>query len=242
MEKSIEIKGLTKAYKTRKAVDDVTYDIKEGELFALLGLNGAGKTTTIKMLCCLAKPTSGDAFVFGHSVLTDEHEVKKLINISPQETAVAGNLSIEENLEFIARIYGYTHEQAKEKAKEMMEKFRLTDRAKDKTKTLSGGLKRRLSIAMGLISDPKVFFLDEPTLGLDVKARKELWNIIEELKSKMTIILTTHYLEEVEALADRVGIMTNGRLVGLGTIEELKAKYNKEKFEDVFLELAEEVE
>lgn len=242
MGNAIELRGLTKEYKNRVAVNNVTYEIKEGELFALLGLNGAGKTTTIKMLCCLAKPTSGDALIFGKSIISNEQEIKQFINISPQETAIASNLSVQENLEFIARIYGYSYLDAKNKAQEMMEEFSLKDRAHDRTKTLSGGLKRRLSIAMGLISDPKIFFLDEPTLGLDVKARKDLWKIIENLKKEKTIILTTHYLEEVEALADRVGIMTNGKLVEIGTIEELKEKYKKDNFEDIFLDLAEEVE
>lgn len=236
---AVQINDLTKYYKSRKAVDNISFSINKGELFALLGQNGAGKTTTIKMLSCLLAPTSGDAYLFGDSIITNTEAVKQKINISPQETAVAPNLSVKENLEFIAQIYGSNKRNAHVKADEMLKDFGLTERAREKAKTLSGGLQRRLSIAMSLISDPDIIFLDEPTLGLDVRARRELWEVLRKLKEKITIILTTHYLEEAEALADRVGIMHNGKLQSLGTVEEIKIMSGKNTLEDAFLMLTE---
>ncbi|WP_459502996.1 ABC transporter ATP-binding protein [Bacillus sp. C1] len=237
---AVVIKNLTKRFKKRTAVEDLTLTIKKGEFFALLGQNAAGKTTTIKMLSCLLTPTSGDALMLGDSIVENPKAVKQKINISPQETAVAPNLSVKENLEFIASIYGSNKQEAKQKAMEMMIKFGLLERAKNKAKTLSGGLQRRLSIAMALISSPNIIFLDEPTLGLDVRARRDLWKVLLELKGKITIILTTHYLEEVEALADRVGIMHSGKLHALGTIDELKENTGQSSLEDIFLTLTEE--
>lgn len=234
---SIEIKNLTRKFKTRTAVDSLNLEIGEGEMFALLGQNGAGKSTTINMLSCILIPTDGDAFIYGHSIKNDYEKVKEIINGSPQETAVAPKLTVKENLELIARIYGCDKEEAEKRATEMMTQFKLADRANDKAKSLSGGMQRRLSIAMALISDPKVLFLDEPTLGLDVRARKNLWEAIAELKGKITIILTTHYLEEAENLADRIGIMNNGKLKALGTVDEILKITNKTKFEDAFLSL-----
>lgn len=236
---AVEITGLTKDYKSRRAVDNLSLSIEKGEFFALLGQNGAGKTTTIKMLSCLLTPSSGDALLLGNSILGNPEAVKQKINVSPQETAVAPNLSVQENLELIARIYGSDKHEARRKATEMLAAFGLTDRAKDKARSLSGGMQRRLSIAMALISDPEVIFLDEPTLGLDVRARRELWKIITGLKGKITIILTTHYLEEAEALADRIGIMHNGKLQALGTAEEIKAVTGQPTLEDAFLVLTE---
>ena len=236
---AISINGLTKKYKERIAVDDLSLDINEGELFALLGFNGAGKTTTIKLLTGLLKPTSGDAYIFKKSIVNEINDIKPILNISPQESAVAPNLSVLENLVLIAEIYGFKKEEANKKAYQMMEKFGITDRKNDKAKKLSGGLKRRLSIAMALITDPKIVFLDEPTLGLDVRARRELWHIISELKGKTTIILTTHYLEEVEALADSIAIIDKGKLKIKGTIEELKTSTQKDKLEDIFISLTE---
>ena len=226
---SIEIKDLTRKFKTRTAVDSLNLEIGEGEMFALLGQNGAGKSTTINMLSCILIPTDGDAFIYGHSIKNDYEKVKEIINGSPQETAVAPKLTVKENLELIARIYGCDKEEAEKRANEMMTQFKLADRANDKAKSLSGGMQRRLSIAMALISDPKVLFLDEPTLGLDVRARKNLWEAIA--------ILTTHYLEEAENLADRIGIMNNGKLKALGTVDEILKITNKTKFEDAFLSL-----
>jgi ABC-2 type transport system ATP-binding protein len=232
--------GLTKKFKTRTAVDALDLEIGEGELFALLGLNGAGKTTTIKMLCCLLAPTSGDALLLGDSVIGDPAAVKKKINISPQETAIAPNLSTRENLELVARIYGSGRMEAREKASRMLTSFGLAERAKDRAKTLSGGMQRRLSIAMALISDPQIVFLDEPTLGLDVRSRRELWNLLASLKGKITIVLTTHYLEEAEILSDRIAIMHGGRIRSLGTVEQIKRATGKETLEDAFLLLTEE--
>lgn len=237
---SIEIKNLTKEYGNRKAVDELTLSIHQGEFFALLGQNGAGKTTAIKMLCCLLPPTSGDAMMLGDSIVKNPTAVKQKLNISPQETAVAPNLSVRENLELIARIYGSNKQQSQAKAVEMLEVFGLIEQAKNKAKTLSGGMQRRLSIAMALISNPEILFLDEPTLGLDVRARRELWKVLSELKGKITIILTTHYLEEAEALADRIGIIHGGKIIALGTVKVLKESTGKASLEDVFLTLTEE--
>ncbi|USK99828.1 ABC transporter ATP-binding protein [Bacillus tropicus] len=237
---AIAIKNLTKKYKEHTAVDNLSLTIEKGEFFALLGQNAAGKTTTIKMLCCLLTPTSGGALMLGDSIVENPTAVKQKINISPQETAVAPNLSVKENLEFIASIYGSNKKDATQKAVEMMRKFGLLERAENKAKTLSGGLQRRLSIAMALISSPEIIFLDEPTLGLDIRARHDLWKTLLELKGKITIILTTHYLEEVEALADRVGIMHSGKLCALGTIVELKEQTGESSLEDIFLKLTEE--
>jgi len=233
---AIEIKGLCKQYGGLTAVRGLDLTIREGELFALLGVNGAGKSTTIKMLSCLVRPTGGDALLLGHSILTDSASVKGIINVSPQETAVAPNLSVRENLELMAGIYG-VREGARQ-AGAVMEELGLAEVSHRRAKVLSGGWQRRLSIAMALISQPKILFLDEPTLGLDVLARRELWQIIGGLKGSVTTILTTHYLEEAEALADRVGIMAGGELRAVGTPEELKALAGADSFEDAFVALA----
>ena len=238
---SIEIKNLTKIYKDITAVDNLNLDIKEGELFALLGVNGAGKTTTIKMLTCLTKPTSGDALIFNKSINKDSNEVKAYLNLSPQETAVAPNLSFYENLEFIAGIYSIPKNKQKDKIDEMIKKFKLEKIKNKKASKLSGGWQRRLSIAMALISEPKILFLDEPTLGLDVIARRELWNIIEELKGKITIILTTHYMEEAEKLSDRIGIMKDGILLDIDTSTNFIKKTKEKNFEDAFVKIVSEV-
>lgn len=235
---AIDTKNLTKKYKDKIAVDNLNLQVEEGELFSLLGVNGAGKTTTIKMLSCLIKPTSGDAFMLGDSINDNSQAVKEKINVSPQETAVAYNLTVKENLETIAGIYGADKKKAEKMTDEIIEDFELAEIKNSKAKTLSGGWQRRLSIAMALITKPKILFLDEPTLGLDVVARRELWNYIEKLKGKITIILTTHYLEEAEALSDRIAVMVNGKLKAVGNVDELKAKAGKEKFEDAFIELA----
>ena len=239
---AIEIRNLTKVYKDRTAVDHLNLSIGEGQLFALLGPNGAGKTTTIRMLSCLALPTSGDALLSGESVVNNPSGVRAVINVSPQETAVAQKLSVRENLELIAEIYGMNRREASEMAEKMLRDFSLTERARDRAKKLSGGMQRRLSIAMALISNPRILFLDEPTLGLDVRARRDLWKHVEALKGRMTIILTTHYLEEAEALSDRIGIMNKGRLVALGTAEEIVRETGKPSFEDAFLSLTDEEE
>ena len=235
MNQAIEIKELTKQYASKRAVNNVSLSIQEGELFALLGVNGAGKTTLIKMLSCLTKPTSGDAFLFGKSIITEPQQVKQLIAVSPQETAIAPNLTVRENLELMAGVHGFNKEKTKQKTDELLHKFSLQPFEKQRSKTLSGGWKRRLSIAMALISEPKILFLDEPTLGLDVLARRELWTVIEKLKETTTIILTTHYLEEAEALSDRICIMKDGQIKAIGSASQLIEKANSTCFEDAFI-------
>lgn len=233
---SIEISNLTKKFKEKIAVNNISLKIKEGELFALLGTNGAGKTTTIKMLSTLILPTSGEVKINGLDVIKDRQKVKEILNVSPQETAIAPNLSVRENLEFMAGVYQIKNKE--EKIKELISMFKLDDVLNQKAKTLSGGWQRKVSIAMALINDPKILFLDEPTLGLDVIARKELWSVIEKQKNKMTIILTTHYMEEAESLSDRVGIMAGGNLIDVGTPEELIKKSGEKNFEEAFVKIA----
>ena len=235
---AIVTERLTKKYGDVAAVDNLNLTVEQGELFALLGVNGAGKTTTIKMLSCLIKPTSGDAVLLGNSIVSESHAIKEKINISPQETAVAANLSVLENLELIAGIYGQDGKTAKKNAYEMAQKFKLEHELNKKATRLSGGMQRRLSIAMALISEPQILFLDEPTLGLDVLARRELWASIRALKGKVTIILTTHYMDEVETLSDRVGIMAKGTLKAIGTVAELTAQTGTAKLEDAFVALS----
>ena len=235
---AIETSGLTKAYGNKVAVRDLGLNVGEGEIFSLLGVNGAGKTTAIRMLSCLTEPTAGDALVFGHSIRHDKQAVKRLINVSPQETAVASNLTVRENLELFARLYGCGRKDAEESTRRMLDDFSLSEVEASRAGKLSGGWQRRLSIAMALISEPKLLFLDEPTLGLDILARRMLWETIASLKGKMTVILTTHYLEEAEALSDRIGIMVQGSLRALGTAPELKRKAECDSFEDAFIRLA----
>ena len=231
---------LVKQYKNITAVDKLDLEIREGELFSLLGVNGAGKTTTIKMLSCLTKPTDGDAIVGGHSITKESEQVKRLIGVSPQETAVAPNLSVEENLELICGIHGFSKEKTQAKITELSERFGLDTVLQRKAGKLSGGWQRRVSIAMALISEPQILFLDEPTLGLDVIARHELWETIRSLKGKITIILTTHYMEEAEVLSDRIGIMKNGKLLAVGTVNELNEKAGTNDFEATFVSIVKE--
>jgi len=237
---AIQTMELVKRYKDLTAVDKLCLEIQQGELFSLLGVNGAGKTTTIKMLSCLIKPTEGDAIVGGYSITKEPEQVKRLIGVSPQETAVAPNLSVKENLELICGIHGFSKEKTAEKMKELEEQFTLDTVLQRKAGKLSGGWQRRVSIAMALISEPGILFLDEPTLGLDVIARHELWEVIRALKGKITIILTTHYMEEAEALSDRVGIMKSGRLLAVGTVEELNRKAGTKDFETAFVSMVKE--
>lgn len=239
---AIQTRALSKKYKERVALQPLNLSIRQGEVFGLLGVNGAGKTTTIRMLACLTKPTSGDAIVLGKNILTQAQAVKSLINISPQETAVAPNLSVTENLELIAGIYGHSRQSARDMVARVENTLGLVEVQRDKARILSGGWQRRLSIAMALISEPKILFLDEPTLGLDVLARRGLWSIIEKLKGEMTIVLTTHYMEEAQALSDRIGILVKGRLKALGTAEELISLTGAQSFEDAFVALATEAE
>ena len=235
---AIETKGLTKKYGPKTAVKGLDLTVREGELFALLGVNGAGKTTTIKMLSCLVWPTAGDAWLLGDSVCKEPQKVKAKMNVSPQETAVAPKLTVRENLELVAGIYGCDKKTARERAAESLREFEMESIAQSRAATLSGGWQRRLSIAMALITQPRILFLDEPTLGLDVLARRELWKVIEKLRGKVTIILTTHYLEEAESLSDRIGIMSKGSLVTVGTAAELKERAGTDNFEDAFVALA----
>lgn len=238
---AIKTDNLTKKFKNITAVDNLTLEINQNELFALLGVNGAGKTTTIKMLSCLINPTEGDAFVFDISISKEPNKVKPLMNVSPQETAVAPNLTVKENLELIGGIYGMDKKAASEKAQNMINLFGLEEIQNNRAKILSGGYQRRLSIAMALISEPKLLFLDEPTLGLDVLARRELWKVIKNLKKDITIILTTHYLEEAVALSDRIGIMVKGKLKIVGTAEKIIQTMNTDNFEDAFIAISEDI-
>lgn len=233
---AIKTNNLKKMYKDTLAVDNVNLEIKTGELFALLGVNGAGKTTTIKMLSSLILPTSGDIFINDMNIKNDKNKIKEIINISPQETSIAMNLTVMENLEFIAGVYQIKNK--KKKIKELIQLFNLNEVLNKRAKTLSGGWQRKLSIAMALINEPKILFLDEPTLGLDVIARKELWKVISDLKGKITIILTTHYMEEAESLSDRVGIMSKGKLIEVGTPKELIKKSKAKTFEDAFVSIS----
>ena len=237
---AIKTIDLLKRYKELTAVDGLNLEIQGGELFALLGVNGAGKTTTIRMLSCLTRPSKGDALVGEYSVVKEPQAVKRMIGVSPQETAVAPHLSARENLELICGIHGFTHEKTNTKINELAELFDLGPVLKRKAGKLSGGWQRRLSIAMALISEPSVLFLDEPTLGLDVIARHELWDAIRLLKGKVTIMLTTHYMEEAEALSDRIGIMKNGKLLATGTAKELTRMAGKDNFEAAFVSIVKE--
>ncbi len=234
---AIRIENLTKKYRDVTAVDRLSLSIEEGELFALLGVNGAGKTTTVKMLSCLTAPSEGDAFLLSKSILKESAEVKKLIAVSPQETAVAPGLSVRENLELIAGIHGFSKEKREEKISELTRLLGLDAVLTKKAGKLSGGWQRRLSIAMALISEPKILFLDEPTLGLDVIARSDLWEIIRALKGHVTVILTTHYMEEAEALSDRIAIMKDGRLLICDTAEAIKKAAQTDRFEEAFVRI-----
>ena len=237
---AIKTVNLTKKYKDLVAVDRLNLQVQKGELFSLLGVNGAGKTTLIKMLSCLTKPTDGDAFIEGNSIIKNKSEIKRVIGFSPQETAVAPNLTVKENLELICGIHGFSKKKAQEKLSSLSEKLGLENILDKKTSKLSGGWQRRVSIAMALISEPTILFLDEPTLGLDVIARSELWDIIRSLKGNVTIILTTHYMEEAEVLSDRIGIMKDGKLLVVGTPRELMEKTSSNTIEKAFISIAKE--
>ncbi len=239
---AIQIERLTKQYKDVTAVDNLSLDIAEGELFSLLGVNGAGKTTTIKMLSCLSSPTSGDATILGESITQNAAAVKSLIGVSLQETAIASGLTVRENLAFICGIYAFSKEKTAQKVAHLASMLSLESVMDKRAGKLSGGYARRLSIAMALISEPRVLFLDEPTLGLDVLARSELWDIIRTLKGKVTIILTTHYMEEAEELSDRIGIMKDGKLLVCDTPENLKAQTGENSIEKAFIQIVKEAQ
>lgn len=238
LEKAIIVTGLSKQYPGKTAVDNISFSVDKGGIFSLLGVNGAGKTTTIKMLCGLTRPTGGEAYVLSHNIYTELDEVKKLVNISPQDTSVASRLTVRENLEFIAGIYGADPKKQREKADEMIQYFHLQEVADRRAKVLSGGWQRKLSIAMALITEPQIIFLDEPTLGLDVLARRELWEVIRRMKEKITIILTTHYMEEAESLSDKVAVMVDGQIKAMGSVEELKEQTGADNLEEAFVRIA----
>lgn len=238
---AIVTEKLTKRYKDVTAVDGLSLSVKKGELFALLGVNGAGKTTAVKMLCGITEPTGGNAWLSGKSIVTELRAVKGIIGVSPQETAVAPNLTVKENLELMCGVHGFSGNVKKQKVRELLKSFGLSDTAGKRAAKLSGGWQRRLSIAMALISEPEILFLDEPTLGLDVIARSELWELVRSFKGEKTVILTTHYLEEAEALSDRIGIMKGGRLLRVGTAAEIKAAAGAETLEEAFIKTVKEL-
>ena len=235
---AIKIENLTKEYKEILAVDRLNLQIEQNQIFGLLGINGAGKTTTIKMLACLIKPTSGDAFVMGHSITTESEKIKAIIGYSTQETAVAKNLTVKENLYFYGSLYNLNMQEIERRCERLINQFGLQRVVNKRVGKLSGGYQRKVSIALALISNPQILFLDEPTLGLDVIARRELWRVIEQIKKDCTIILTTHYLEEASALADNIAIMVDGKLMAVGTPQNLIQKTNTSNFEDAFIKIA----
>lgn len=232
---AIRTVNLTKKYKELTAVDNLNLTVEQGELFSLLGVNGAGKTTAIKMLTCLTRPAGGDAFLNGYSMNENPAQVKRIIGVSPQQTAVAPGLTVKENLALMCGVHGFGREKREQKIAELSSQFDFAQIMDKKAGKLSGGWQRRLSIAMALIGEPQILFLDEPTLGLDVLARSDLWSVIRKLKGRITIVLTTHYMEEAESLSDRIGVMKNGKLLIVGTAEELKQKAGVDKFEDAFV-------
>lgn len=234
---AIVLKNLTKRYRDTLAVDGLSLSVRQGEIFALLGVNGAGKTTTVRMLSGLTAPTAGDALLMGKSIRTEGAEIKKIVGVSPQETAVAPGLTVRENLELLCGIYGFSKEKRAQKISELTEIFGLSKILKKKAGKLSGGWQRRLSIAMALICEPEILFLDEPTLGLDVLARSDLWDLIRGLRGKVTVVLTTHYMEEAESLSDRVAILKDGRLLALGTPSEINASAGCDRLEEAFVRI-----
>lgn len=246
MSAALEVNNVTKIFRSRRrtltAVDGVSFTVNAGEVFGLLGVNGAGKSTSIKMCTGLLDPDSGEISVYGHDVVKDRGSAKSLLNVSPQETAVAPTLTVRENLEFIAQIYGADKPTAVQSARDMMEKLKLADRANDRACKLSGGLMRRLSVGMALITKPKLVFLDEPTLGLDVLSRRELWKYVRQIGDGAAVVLTTHYLEEAQAMCDRIAIMSKGKIVAVGTADELIKLSGAASFEEAFISLAGECE
>ncbi len=219
---AIQTFKLTKMFGSLAAVAGIDLDIKKGELFALLGPNGAGKTTTINMLCCLLKPSGGTAKVMGYDINREPFRIKELIGVSPQETTLSEHLNPRENLNLIGRIHGVSPQKLKTRFELLLETMGLAGRAKDQVRKFSGGMKRRLNIIMALIHNPQLLILDEPTLGLDPQARRAVWEYITQFKGKKTILLTTHYMDEADFLADRIGIIDNGKIAALGTSTELK--------------------
>ncbi|TRO47665.1 ATP-binding cassette domain-containing protein [Candidatus Bathyarchaeota archaeon] len=235
---AISIKKLVKKYDEIIALDDLNLDIKQGELFGLLGPNGAGKTTTINILSGLVAPTKGTAIITGFDVTKNLKKIKSLIGLCPQKASVFNFLTGRENIELFGNLHSITKTDLEERMSNLLEKLGLQEASKRQVKGYSGGMLRKLNLIIALINDPKIVFLDEPTVGMDPRARRATWDFIKALKNKgKTIILTTHYIEEAEALSDRVGIIDYGKLIALGTPKELMEKHKTKNLEEVFLKI-----
>lgn len=234
---AIKVSNLTKKFKNVLAVNNISFNVKEGEIFGVLGLNGAGKTTTIKMMSGLTRPTSGNIKVFDYDIYKDINKIKSIIGVSPQESAIANNLTVKENIELMASLYFKDKIKIKDNIKLVINNLGLENYINRRAKTLSGGYKRRLSIAMALVTNPRILFLDEPTLGLDVINRHELWNVINNLKGKVTIILTSHYMEEISALVDDIAIMKNGKILMINNLETILKSTNTNSLEEAFIKI-----
>lgn len=232
---AIKVSNLTKQFKNVLAVNNISFNVKEGEIFGVLGLNGAGKTTTIKMMSGLTRPTSGNIKVFDYDIYKDINKIKSIIGVSPQESAIANNLTVKENIELMASLYFKDKVKIKDNTERVINNLGLENYINRRAKTLSGGYKRRLSIAMALVTNPRILFLDEPTLGLDVINRHELWNVINNLKGKVTIILTSHYMEEISALVDDIAIMKNGKILMINNLENILKSTNTNSLEEAFI-------
>jgi len=228
MTAAVSVQNVHKVYSNLHVVNDLSLTIYPGESFGLLGPNGAGKSTTIRMLTTLTRPSDGHIVVAGYDVQRDPTDVRRQIGVVLQQTSVDGDLSVWENMEFHGRMHHIPHAQRQRRIKEWLDFVELSDRRDDKVKTLSGGMKRRLQIARALLHDPKILFLDEPTVGLDPQTRRRLWEIIRTLNQQgMTMLLTTHYMEEVEYLCNRIGILDQGKLIELGTLQEFRQKHGE---------------
>jgi len=237
-EAAIVVENLTRKFEDVTAVDGLSLTVDRGELFGLLGPNGAGKTTTINVLCGLLEPTSGSVRVGGYDVRKESSKVKKLIGVSPQETAVYPHLTGKENVELFANLHAMPREKIKKNVDGLLQKLSLRDHSKRQAGKYSGGLMRRINLAMSLVHDPEIAFLDEPTVGMDPQSRRAVWDFIMELKKQnKTVLLTTHYMEEAEELCDRVGIIDNGKLISLDTPQQLRRQFNARNLEEVFLQL-----
>lgn len=234
---AIKVSNLTKQFKNVLAVNNISFNVKEGEIFGVLGLNGAGKTTTIKMMSGLTRPTSGNIKVFDYDIYKDINKIKSIIGVSPQESAIANNLTVKENIELMASLYFKDKAKIKNNTERVINNLGLESYINRRAKTLSGGYKRRLSIAMALVTNPRILFLDEPTLGLDVINRHELWNVINNLKGKVTIILTSHYMEEISALVDDIAIMKNGKILMINNLGTILKSTNTNSLEEAFIKI-----